>query len=152
MNAYSASQFEGLDFSIMDDDLETWLNVKSLCQDSTDLTHPIQKTTPSEDVGISTSTGCQMPPDAQILSNMQPQEYKIEGHAKLRRKTMSRNSAVPEYSVICSPSNPAKPDGIKKKRKDFDEKRRLEVARVRKTGACIRCKVRKISVRRDPFT
>lgn len=57
-----------------------------------------------------------------------------------------RNMTIPEFSVVCFPSNPSKPEGIKKKRRDFAEKRRLEVALVRKTGACFRCKMRRISV------
>ena len=50
------------------------------------------------------------------------------------------------FSIICFPSDPARPDGKKKKRRDFNQQRRLEVAQVRKQGACLRCKIRRISV------
>lgn len=51
-----------------------------------------------------------------------------------------------KFSVICFSSDPARPEGKKKKRRDFTERRRQEVAQIRKAGACLRCKIRRTSV------
>lgn len=134
----------------VDDDLETWLNVEGLCEDLPDDTG--QTATTAQYDGISALTSVQM-----TLGNNPPDEARAVGQGNRacsisRRKTTARATPSVNYSVICFPSNPAKPDGVKKKRKDFDEKRRLEVAQVRKTGACFRCKVRRISVSSPSLT
>ncbi|KAJ3470856.1 hypothetical protein MRS44_000955 [Fusarium solani] len=127
----------------IDDDLETWLDVEGLCEDSSD--DPGQNATTAQHDISSTLTSVQTPLDHNPQSEAQPAGQENRACPKSRRKTTTRTNPSVNYSVICFPSNPAKPDGIKKKRKDFDEKRRLEVAQVRKTGACFRCKVRRIS-------
>ncbi|KAM5369890.1 hypothetical protein ACJZ2D_008791 [Fusarium nematophilum] len=123
---------------VMDDDLETWLDVEGLCQESSSTVspEPRQSGTPPPDVGISDITNgrrCLQIESKTSTRSIHPHAEDIKDHSKLPRQSISRNSTIPVYSVICFPSNPAKPDGIKKKRKDFDEKRRLEVAQVRKT-------------------
>jgi hypothetical protein len=134
----------------IDDDLETWLDVEGLCEDSSD--DPGQNATTAQYDISSTLTSVQTPLDHNPQSEAQPAGQENRACPKSRRKTTTRTNPSVNYSVICFPSNPAKPDGIKKKRKDFDEKRRLEVAQVRKTGACFRCKVRRISVRAPSLT
>ncbi|UPK99269.1 hypothetical protein LCI18_010204 [Fusarium solani-melongenae] len=129
--------------SAIDVDLETWLDVEGLCEDSSD--DPGQNATTAQYDISSTLTSVQTPLDHNPQSEAQPAGQENRACPKSRRKTTTHANPSVNYSVICFPSNPAKPDGIKKKRKDFEEKRRLEVAQVRKTGACFRCKVRRIS-------
>lgn len=52
----------------------------------------------------------------------------------------------PIFAFTCFPSDPARPEGRKKKRRDFTESRRQEVAQIRKAGACLRCRIRKTPV------
>lgn len=135
---------------LLDDDLAKWLDVDGICQDFIPTDEEIHLSPPRNELQrtkpIETENTYQM-------GNSQPsisQEKVNKSTLKQKGSNLTRNRNLPEYSVICFPSNPAKPDGIKKKRKDFTEKRRLEVAQVRKTGACFRCKMRRISVRFEP--
>lgn len=139
------AHFDPASVPAIDDDLETWLDVEGLCENPSD--DPGQNATTAQNDISSTLTSVQMPLDNNPLNEARPVGQESKACPKSRRKTATRTTSSVNYSVICFPSNPAKPDGIKKKRKDFDEKRRLEVAQVRKTGACFRCKVRRISVR-----
>ncbi|CAM1506804.1 Fc.00g064450.m01.CDS01 [Cosmosporella sp. VM-42] len=128
--------------SLTDDDLGKWLDLDGLCQDS--LTDGERSdSTPPDGYQDSTSMANQQP--RSNGTETQHQEQQSKAMTRLKQKSLPRNRNFPEYSLICFPSNPAKPDGVKKKRKDFNEKRRLEVAQVRKTGACFRCKMRRIS-------
>lgn len=79
-----------------------------------------------------------------------------ECHQKRRETTTSATRSTPrnpglcaqshQFSIITFPSDPKKPKGRKKKRSDFDEQRRLEVAQTRRSGACLRCRIRRIAV------
>ncbi|KAH7171069.1 hypothetical protein EDB81DRAFT_837616 [Dactylonectria macrodidyma] len=127
-----------------DDDLEKWLDLDILCQDSPsdgggrDIA-PLDRSITSEPLSVT------RPSSGEPTQQIEYPKTSLESSSKLKRRALVRNTSLPEYSVICFPSNPSRPAGIKKKRKDFDEKRRLEVAQVRRTGACFRCKMRRIS-------
>ncbi|KAF4469049.1 hypothetical protein FALBO_4066 [Fusarium albosuccineum] len=139
MDTFLTAQPASSVMSTVDDDLETWIDVQGLCEDSPIASNdPGQTATPPGDVDISTPNSGHILPDRPRQDNVLPEGQGDKGSSKSQRKSATRAAPKPEYSVICFPSNPAKPDGIKKKRKDFDERRRLEVAQVRKTGACFR--------------
>ncbi|KAG9507359.1 hypothetical protein J7337_000909 [Fusarium musae] len=127
-------------------DLEEFLDIERLCAGTSKPSQSAQPLTPINEIPIPAATSEQQCSEKKIPDDTQGGYKKNRSFNQPRRKGIRSTVSVPEYSVICFPSNPTKPDGIKKKRKDFDEKRRLEVARVRKTGACFRCKVRRISV------
>jgi hypothetical protein len=127
-------------------DLEEFLDVERLCEGTSTPSKPAQPFTPLNEIPIPAATSEQECSDKKRQDDTQRGHERNRSFDQPRRRGTRSIVSVPEYSVICFPSNPTKPDGIKKKRKDFDEKRRLEVAQVRKTGACFRCKVRRISV------
>lgn len=131
---------------ILEEDLGKWLDLDGLCQDSL-VDSEIGYPTPLDDYHGSTSMAAEEPQSDASRRPNQPQDKERGLVLKSKRKPPSTTRNPAEFSVICFPSNPTKPDGIKKKRRDFTEKRRLEVAQVRKTGACFRCKMRRISVR-----
>ncbi|KAF7546633.1 hypothetical protein G7Z17_g8293 [Cylindrodendrum hubeiense] len=129
----------------VDDDLGKWLDLDGLCQDS--LSDVVGRDMSPLDCSVtSESVSATQPQPGEPTQQAEHLERAIKSGSKLKRQALSRNSSLPEYSVICFPSNPSRPGGIKKKRRDFDDKRRLEVAQVRRTGACFRCKMRRISV------
>lgn len=131
---------------LADDDLAKWLDVDELCQDL--LTNDgLCTSPPHSDFQHTEPTSTAISLSEESFPPSTAHEKGSKSKSKLKRSDGPKRRNLPEYSVICFPSNPAKPDGIKKKRKDFTEKRRLEVAQVRKTGACFRCKMRRISVR-----
>lgn len=127
-------------------DLEDFLDIERLCEGTSTPSKSAQPLTPLNETPIPAATSKQQFSEKKRQDDTQGGYETNRPFNQQRRKGIRSTVSVPEYSVICFPSNPTKPDGIKKKRKDFDEKRRLEVARVRKTGACFRCKVRRISV------
>lgn len=131
-----------------DVDLEEFLDVQRLCDGaSTPTNEPTQAQTCLNEIAIPAVTSDEIRPPQKRQDDTQRGSELNRSHTQPRRRGIrSSVSSIPEYAVICFPSNPTKPDGIKKKRKDFDEKRRQEVAQVRKSGACFRCKVRRISV------
>jgi hypothetical protein len=130
-----------------DVDLEDFLDVQRLCDgSSTPPDEPAQTYTPLNEITIPARTSDQECSEHKRQDDTQRGSERNRSYTLPRRRGIRSIVSVPEYSVICFPSNPTKPDGIKKKRKDFDEKRRREVAQVRKNGACFRCKVRRISV------
>ncbi|KAG4265770.1 hypothetical protein FPRO03_01054 [Fusarium proliferatum] len=126
-------------------DLEDFLDIERLCEGTSTPSKSAQPLTPLNEIPIPAATSKQRCSEKKRQDDTQGGHETNRPFNQRRRKGIRSTVSVPEYSVICFPSNPTKPDGIKKKRKDFDEKRRLEVARVRKTGACFRCKVRRIS-------
>lgn len=130
-----------------DDDLAKWLDIDGLCQDFIPTDEEIRLSLPRNELQHTKPIETEKSPQNDNLQPSISQEEVNKSALKPKGTNLTRNRNLPEYSVICFPSNPAKPDGIKKKRKDFTEKRRLEVAQVRKTGACFRCKMRRISVR-----
>lgn len=137
--------FQSMSNSSNDVDLDEFLHVQRLC--STPPNEPAQAQTCLDEIVIPAAAS------DEIQHKQERQDDTKRGselnHSRTqprRRGIRSSASSIPEYSVICFPSNPTKPNGIKKKRKDFDEKRRQEVAQVRKSGACFRCKFRRISV------
>lgn len=127
-------------------DIARWIDIDELCAGDTDITSTF-KNDFDRDVttwrrksavlpGSSTTTGYneeEHPPS-------QPEED-YPNTSSLETREISR------FSVICFPSDPARPEGKKKKRRDFAEHRRQEVAQIRKAGACLRCKIRRTSVR-----
>lgn len=127
-------------------DLEEFLDIERLCEGTSTPSKSAHPLTPLNEIPIPAATSKQQCSEKKRQDDTQRGYERNLSFSQPRRKGIRSTVSVPEYSVICFPSNPTKPDGIKKKRKDFDEKRRLEVARVRKTGACFRCKVRRISV------
>ncbi|KAF7562175.1 hypothetical protein G7046_g1962 [Stylonectria norvegica] len=139
----------------MEDDLGRWLDLDGLCQDSLTDEEAAGPLAPSDNNACnSTATGTdpRQPNSGETPQPTPHQEPQACPGPNSKYTSLPRNRSLPEYSVICFPSNPSKPDGIKKRRRDFNEKRRLEVARVRKTGACFRCKMRRISCGiGDPF-
>ncbi|KAJ0145092.1 hypothetical protein HZ326_12180 [Fusarium oxysporum f. sp. albedinis] len=126
-------------------DLEEFLDIERLCEGTSTPSKSAHPLTPLNEIPIPAATSKQQCSEKKRQDDTQRGYERNLSFSQPRRKGIRSTVSVPEYSVICFPSNPTKPDGIKKKRKDFDEKRRLEVARVRKTGACFRCKVRRIS-------
>ncbi|KAG6992212.1 ATP-dependent DNA helicase pif1 [Fusarium oxysporum f. sp. conglutinans] len=130
-------------------DLEEFLDIERLCEGTSTPLKSAQPLTPLNEIPIPAATSKQQCSEKKRQDDTQRGYERNLSFNQPRRKGIRSTVSVPEYSVICFPSNPTKPDGIKKKRKDFDEKRRLEVARVRKTGACFRCKVRRISYSRS---
>ncbi|KAF9769406.1 hypothetical protein IL306_013165 [Fusarium sp. DS 682] len=114
-------------------DLEEFLDVQRLCEGTSTPSEPAQPLTPLNEITIPAATSDQERSEKR-------EDDTQRGHRRNRSLTQPRRKgirsivSVPEYAVICFPSNPTKPDGIKKKRKDFDERRRLEVAQVRKTA------------------
>ncbi|KAJ4130988.1 hypothetical protein NW768_006527 [Fusarium equiseti] len=130
-----------------DINLEEFLDVERLCNGaSTPPNEPAQAQTCLNEIIIPASSNIETHPKKKGQDDTQHGSELNRSHTQPRRRGIRSNvSSIPEYAVICFPSNPTKPDGIKKKRKDFDEKRRQEVAQVRKSGACFRCKVRRIS-------
>lgn len=152
MNSNLSSATPSATTSDEDVDLSVWLNLNELCHDFfipvTD--GPEATSIPVNDINTTKllSTAQNLPLQGNEDTDIQPQ---LTAQAvRPPSKDSGRNVNIPQYSVICFPSNPSKPKGIKKKRKDFDERRRLEVAQVRRAGACFRCKVRRISVRYPP--
>ncbi|KAF4985027.1 hypothetical protein FDECE_16883 [Fusarium decemcellulare] len=134
MDSFLTARLDSPNTSTVDDDLETWIDVQGLCDDSPIASDdPGQNVRLSEDVDISAQNISHILPDTLSRDDALPEGQGDNGGSKSQRKSVTRAAPKPEYSVICFPSNPAKPDGIKKKRKDFDERRRLEVAQVRKT-------------------
>lgn len=130
-----------------DVNLEDFLDVQRLCDgSSTPPNEPTQTYTPLNNTTIPARTSDQECFEHKRQDDTQRGSERNRSYTLPRRRGIRSIVSVPEYSVICFPSNPTKPDGIKKTRKDFDEKRRREVAQVRKNGACFRCKVRRISV------
>ncbi|KAH8884520.1 hypothetical protein GQ53DRAFT_396344 [Thozetella sp. PMI_491] len=74
------------------------------------------------------------------------------GSSPHRRRSPARPATqrAPERSpeepfIFCFPADPGAPGGVKKRRRDFDNRRRREVASVRKARACVRCRLRKVS-------
>ena len=131
-----------------DINLEEFLDVERLCNGaSTPPNEPTQAQTCLNEIIIPAPNNTEIHPKKKGQDHIQRGSELSRLHTQPRRRGIRSNvSSIPEYAVICFPSNPTKPDGVKKKRKDFDEKRRQEVAQVRKSGACFRCKVRRISV------
>ncbi|KAF5973261.1 hypothetical protein FBULB1_8397 [Fusarium bulbicola] len=127
-------------------DLEEFLDIERLCEGTSTPSKSAQPLTPLNEIPIPAATSKQQCSEKKRQDDTQGGYETNRSFNRPGRKGIRSTVSVPEYSVICFPSNPTKPDGIKKKRKDFDEKRRLEVARVRKSGACFRCKVRRISL------
>ncbi|KAH6997915.1 hypothetical protein BKA56DRAFT_12128 [Ilyonectria sp. MPI-CAGE-AT-0026] len=144
MTSVNPSQSAASITSSADDDLGIWLDLESLCQDS--LSDGVGRdNTPLDCSMTSEPASAAQPRSGKPAKQIECAEGSISSTSKLKRQVSARNTSRPEYSVICFPSNPSQPAGIKKKRRDFDEKRRLEVAQVRRNGACFRCKMRRIS-------
>ncbi|KAF5671750.1 hypothetical protein FHETE_3963 [Fusarium heterosporum] len=116
-----------------DVDLEEFLDIQRLCEgSSTPPDEPAQTYTPLNENIIPARTSDQECPKHTRQDDTQRVNETNQSYTLPRRKGIRSIVSVPECSVICFPSNPTKPDGIKKKRKDFDERRRREVAQVRK--------------------
>ncbi|KAI5466349.1 hypothetical protein BGZ63DRAFT_438157 [Mariannaea sp. PMI_226] len=128
----------------LEDDLARWIDIDELCQGAVS-DEPYEKEAPYGNCTSSTSAGTACTPFNERNLQLKPPEQVADSRPKTKRQPLARDTGLPQYSVICFPSNPSNPSGIKKKRRDFDEKRRLEVAQVRKNGACFRCRVRRIS-------
>jgi hypothetical protein len=77
------------------------------------------------------------------ITGSDPSTWPSGTHTSNARKN---DQPRPAPIIICFPANPAVPEGVKKKRSDFGESRRKEVALVRRRGACVRCKTRKTTV------
>ena len=77
---------------------------------------------------------CLFADDSSVMQPQRPQET--------TSKTRSVARGLPGTSTFCVASN-AEP---KPKRVKFEPERRIEVARIRKRGACLRCRVLKIAV------
>lgn len=136
--------FQSVSNSPNDVDLDEFLHVQRLC--STPPNEPAQAQTCLDEIVIPAAASDEIQHKQKRQDDTQRGSELNHSRTQPRRRGIrSSVSSIPEYSVICFPSNPTKPNGIKKKRKDFDEKRRQEVAQVRKSGACFRCKFRRIS-------
>ncbi|KAF5017956.1 hypothetical protein F66182_10085 [Fusarium sp. NRRL 66182] len=121
-----------------DVDLEEFVDIQRLCDDaSTLLGESAQTHTSLNETTIPAGSG-NVYSEQRGEAEIQHQEQGTQAKTYSERKGARSSAPAPEYSVICFPSNPTKPEGIKKKRRDFDERRRLEVAQVRRTGACFR--------------
>ncbi|KAG8675060.1 hypothetical protein FPOAC1_001037 [Fusarium poae] len=139
--------FQSVSNSSNDVDLDEFLHVQRLCDGaSTPPNDTAQAQTCLDEIVIPAAASDEIHHKQKRQDDTKRGNELNQSHTKPRRRGIrSSVSSIPEYSVICFPSNPTKPNGIKKKRKDFDEKRRQEVAQVRKSGACFRCKFRRIS-------
>lgn len=134
----------------LDEDISKWLHIEKLCPDEDDTTETIddrygQFYSPVEWGAAWPSMGS--PASGRAVN---PQSDDDSPSSKKRRRTYTSNKPsgglATDFTVLCFPSDPARPEGKKKKRRDFTQQRRLEVAKVRKEGACLRCKIRRISV------
>ncbi|KAH6898701.1 hypothetical protein B0T10DRAFT_454020 [Thelonectria olida] len=128
----------------VEDELARWIDVDGLCQDFLSDEPPADEAL-RHNCSSSASISATQPRSDQVNRQVEPPEPLLKPKPGSKRQSLPRHAGLPEYSVICFPSNPSNPRGIKKKRRDFDERRRLEVAQVRKNGACFRCKMRRIS-------
>ncbi|RGP63361.1 hypothetical protein FLONG3_9922 [Fusarium longipes] len=124
-----------------DVDLEEFLDVQRLCDGaSTPPNEPAQTQTCLNKIAILAATNNEIHPRKKRQDDTQRGSELNRSHTQPRPKGIRPNvSSIPEYSVICFPSNPTKPNGIKKKRKDFDEKRRQEVAQCGVGAPCQAC-------------
>ncbi|KAF4456833.1 hypothetical protein F53441_1130 [Fusarium austroafricanum] len=113
-------------------DLDEFLDVERLCDGASTPSESTQVHIPLDEIPIPAATSDQECPDNKRQDDTQRSHERQRSYTLPRRRGIRSIVSVPDYSVICFPSNPTKPDGIKKKRKDFDEKRRREVAQVRK--------------------
>ncbi|KIL95157.1 hypothetical protein FAVG1_02089 [Fusarium avenaceum] len=139
MASESLQFFSSAPNSPSDVNLEDFLDVQRLCDgSSTPPNEPTQAYTPLNNITIPARTSDQECSEHKRQDDTQRGGERDRSYTLPRRRGIRSIVSVPEYSVICFPSNPTKPDGIKKTRKDFDEKRRREVAQVRKNGACFR--------------
>jgi hypothetical protein len=147
MDSVPLQIFQSVLNSPNDVDLDEFLHVQRLCDGaSTPPNEPTQAQTCLDEIIITAAASDEIHHKQKRQDDTQRGSELNQSHTQPRRRGIrSSVSSIPEYSVICFPSNPTKPNGIKKKRKDFDEKRRQEVAQVRKSGACFRCKFRRIS-------
>lgn len=134
--------------AVAEDELARWIDIDGLCRNA--LSDESQGDEALRDNrSYPGPIGAARHEPDQVDRRVELPEKVIKPKPGTKRKPLPRHTGLPEYSVICFPSNPSNPSGIKKKRRDFDERRRLEVAQVRKNGACFRCKMRRISV--SPF-
>lgn len=125
-------------------DISQWLNIEELCAsdgniESTSQNHPEQPLASQAEIST------QPPGNSASTAEQEGQDYSLKPtkSSKGSRRALKNGES---FSVTCFPSDPARPEGKKKKRRDFAERRRQEVAQIRKTGACLRCKIRRTSV------
>ncbi|KAK7420472.1 hypothetical protein QQZ08_010388 [Neonectria magnoliae] len=138
MASVNASQSVPPAMSPMDDDLGKWIDLDGLCEDSLSDGVGRDIEPPSSSIPSKSVSATQIQPEKPTQQTKGPDRatklrFKPKGHA------LPRNTSLPEYSVICFPSSPSHPAGIKKKRKDFDDKRRLEVAQCGIGDPCKAC-------------
>lgn len=129
-------------------DISQWIDIDNLCTEEDsgcDLGSTDEPATFTCDgSGSDTVEPCGGEESASPVDSLIPHDE--DAAAQQSEQTQESNvGRKPNFSVICFPSDPARPRGSKKRR-DFTQERRVEVAQVRKAGACLRCRVRRISV------
>lgn len=132
-----------------EDDISRWIDVDSLCPD-----HDGQPASAEDSHGQYSSVQAPCDPAAGSEQRRGPSSSAKPGvtrergvrHREDRAPGRVTSKADHAFYTMCFPANPAKPEGDKKRRRDFSHQRRLEVARVRRAGACIRCRIRRVSV------
>ncbi|KAK7424884.1 hypothetical protein QQX98_000159 [Neonectria punicea] len=138
MASDNASQSVPPAMSPMDDDLGKWIDLDGLCEDSLsdgvgrDI-EPPSSSIPSESVSAT------QPRSREPIQQTKGPDRATKLRSKPKGHALPRNMSLPEYSVICFPSSPSHPAGIKKKRRDFDDKRRVEVAQCGIGDPCRAC-------------
>lgn len=129
-------------------DISQWLDIGELCGSDDPIdAHPGSFT--RRDAGAQLESPSPLPG-----SNNRRCRVVDNEHVLPRANPVPDRAGRPELSdsrisisyLTCFPSDPARPEGRKKKRRDFTESRRQEVAQIRKAGACLRCKIRKTPV------
>jgi hypothetical protein len=125
-----------------DDELDRWFSFDQICYDVPPASSPERDQISPEN---SQGDALQAVGTAGPLTPALP----IRGARRANIARVARPK--PPFAVVCFPANPLEPNGLKKKRKDFQEARRKEVALVRRKGACFQCRARKTTVRAPIF-
>lgn len=126
-------------------DISQWLNIDELCS-SEGNTETIDQGSDAHGRPAQGGRPSSLPGSLIPIAEPADEEHPTSKTTQLSKDLKTKPETSERFSVICFPSDPARPEGKKKKRRDFTERRRQEVAQIRKSGACLRCKIRRTSV------